>query len=193
MSSATKTFTATDVAQLGFDCVLSNGNQYVYKATHKESKKEYVVKLFNHIQNGTNKKELSRRFLNEACFADLESHKNLATPVHYVPNQTFKRGAEGAKKGYSMIISEYASNFSVFDWVNEFGVQFSERLARTYFRQLISGLSHMHEHGCAHLDIKPENLLFDEKFQLKIADFDLSYGNPETFVAGRGTKNYRSP
>jgi len=43
------------------------------------------------------------------------------------------------------------------------------------------------------LDIKPENLMLGNKFQLKIIDFDLSMVNKETTVRGKGTTNFRAP
>lgn len=50
----------------------------------------------------------------------------------------------------------------------------SEPYARFYFRQLIDGLQHCHEHGVYHRDLKPENILLDENKTLKISDFGLS-------------------
>jgi serine/threonine protein kinase len=44
-------------------------------------------------------------------------------------------------------------------------------------RDLISGLHALHEHDILHLDIKPENLLFDsmgDDAKIKITDFGLS-------------------
>jgi len=39
---------------------------------------------------------------------------------------------------------------------------------------VIKGVAYLHEHRIAHRDIKPDNLLVDEKFCLKIIDFDLA-------------------
>jgi serine/threonine protein kinase len=39
---------------------------------------------------------------------------------------------------------------------------------------VIKGLAYLHQHRIAHRDIKPDNLLVDRKFCLKIIDFDLA-------------------
>ena len=49
----------------------------------------------------------------------------------------------------------------------------------------MEGLSYIHSHGHSHRDIKPDNILFDNEFNIKIADF--GYAGP---VAGRDGKGY---
>jgi serine/threonine protein kinase len=54
---------------------------------------------------------------------------------------------------------------------------FTEHDAAIIMRDLISGLHALHEHDILHLDIKPENLLFDsmgDDAKIKITDFGLS-------------------
>ena len=50
----------------------------------------------------------------------------------------------------------FCSKFALFGW------------------DLIEGLAHLHEHGIAHLDIKPGNLFYTDDFHLQIIDFDLA-------------------
>ena len=47
-------------------------------------------------------------------------------------------------------------------------------MARTYFKQIINGLEACHNAGVAHRDIKPQNLLLDSRFNIKLTDFGLS-------------------
>jgi len=48
---------------------------------------------------------------------------------------------------------------------------FNEPLARHYFKQLMIGLEYCHLNGVTHRDLKPDNLLLDANYVLKIADF----------------------
>ncbi|XP_047334706.1 CBL-interacting serine/threonine-protein kinase 14-like [Impatiens glandulifera] len=52
--------------------------------------------------------------------------------------------------------------------------RFSEELSRRYFHQLISAVGYCHSHGVFHRDLKLENLLLDENWDLKVTDFGLS-------------------
>ena len=65
---------------------------------------------------------------------------------------------------------ELCKGGDVFDWVAETG-SFSDILARHYFHQLIDGLAYLHNNGISHRDLKLENILFNDKYDLKIADF----------------------
>lgn len=53
---------------------------------------------------------------------------------------------------------------------------------KSYLFQLITGISHIHQHKILHRDLKPGNLLVSEKGIIKIADFGLArgYGIPVT-------------
>ncbi|KAI9511686.1 hypothetical protein F5148DRAFT_1009184 [Russula earlei] len=61
---------------------------------------------------------------------------------------------------------------------------------------LIEGLAYLHEHCIAHRDIKPDNLLVDQDFCVKIIDFDLAMpvkGEDEEVDDEYGTKHWMAP
>ncbi|HSN30999.1 MAG TPA: serine/threonine-protein kinase, partial [Kofleriaceae bacterium] len=68
-------------------------------------------------------------------------------------------------------------------------------------RQVLSGLSHAHEHGVIHRDIKPANIVLSQKSGLgdhvKILDFGLArfHAQASNLTAGIvvGTPNYMAP
>ena len=83
-----------------------------------------------------------------------------------------------------VIIDELCPGGELFYFVKKCGV-FDEPLARHYFKQMIEGLETIHKNGLAHRDIKPDNILLDENFNVKISD--LGYAGP---IAGRTGNGY---
>lgn len=73
-------------------------------------------------------------------------------------------------KPFQYILLELANGGSLFDYVAQAG-RFDEKFARHYFKQLMEGIGYIHASGFAHRDMKLENLLLDDDFNLKIADF----------------------
>lgn len=47
----------------------------------------------------------------------------------------------------------------------------SEDVPGSAFRELLATLSHAHRHRIAHCDIKAENVLIDQRFNIKLVDF----------------------
>lgn len=99
-------------------------------------------------------------------------HKNIVNMIDLVENGTYKK-KNGSSYSCFAIVLEYISGGELFEYVSSTG-SFKEEVARTYFIQLVKGLTYIHEQGFAHRDLKPENLLFDESYILRIADFGFS-------------------
>ena len=51
------------------------------------------------------------------------------------------------------------------------GEPFTEPITRYVFKQILDGLKSVHQEGLVHRDIKPENILFDQEWNIKLADF----------------------
>ena len=73
----------------------------------------------------------------------------------------------------------------------------SEKEASEITKQLLEALAYMHARGCAHRDIKAENVLLvaPDSNKVKIADFGLSnaLGEATKFQSCVGTTDYMAP
>ena len=70
-------------------------------------------------------------------------------------------------------VLEYCPNGTLSNFIKRTG-PVEERIAKFYFWQLASAVFHLHSQGFAHLDIKLDNILLDEFFNLKLADLGAS-------------------
>jgi 5'-AMP-activated protein kinase, catalytic alpha subunit len=70
------------------------------------------------------------------------------------------------------LVMEYCSGGDLFDTISKFG-RLTELDSRAMFIELASALTYAHRQKISHRDLKVENLLFDSKGNLKLADFGL--------------------
>ncbi|XP_065852786.1 CBL-interacting serine/threonine-protein kinase 14-like [Euphorbia lathyris] len=77
-----------------------------------------------------------------------------------------------ATKTKIYLVMEFAKGGELFTRVSR--GRFSENLSRRYFQQLITAVRYCHERGVFHRDLKLENLLLDDNWDLKVTDFGLS-------------------
>jgi len=96
---------------------------------------------------------------------------------------------------YLYIITEILKNGEAYKFIELTG-PFNEKLARTYFRQIVYAINECHSRNIIHRDIKGENILFDDNFNSKLIDFGLAkiLNENEYYVEGEtGSPNYMAP
>jgi len=150
-----------------------------------EEKKHYIMKMFPYRN-----KEMDPAYANEIRFSFLH-HKHV---VRFMRTQDKQVSMHKGKSFYSSYIlferAPYGDFATLFETTRMFQ---DEKLLRTYFHQLVEGIEFLHANGVYHLDIKPDNLLLGEDFNLKITDFDRAFKKGDSSLVGRGTRNYRPP
>lgn len=109
------------------------------------------------------------------------------------------------ENAYRLLVYEHMSNGSLDKWIFQKQEQQESSLLswntrKNIILQIAKGLAYLHEecqHRIAHLDIKPQNILLDENFNAKVADFGLAklIDREESFVMTqmRGTRGYLAP
>lgn len=95
----------------------------------------------------------------------------------------------------AILVTEYASKGDLFNLIETVG-RVPEKIARTYFTQILDALSYLHSQHICHLDVKPENIFLDNNCGAKLADFGISkkLTTPDQLLRDRvGSVFYTSP
>lgn len=164
---------------------INNGRNLVLLVTCVTTKIKYAMKVYPYTKGN-----ISAAYLSEARFSWL-SHANVVKIEKIQPRQEFT--LDNISKDASFILMEYASFGSFRNLTIQKEFQADHKLGRTYFKQLIKGIEYLHGQEVSHLDLKLDNLLLGEDYNLKITDFDTSYIKEDIFVLGKGTPNFRAP
>lgn len=102
---------------------------------------------------------------------------------------------DGTKVPAYCFAMEVCHRYDLFDYLYLSG-KMEEPLARSVFKQLVSAVKHLHDKGFAHRDLKAQNVLFTDKFQVKLIDFGgASKLNPDGVMHTYkvGTRGHQAP
>lgn len=133
---------------------------------NKVDGQHYAVKIMN------NKKIQASNLENEVNIMKQLKHENIINLIEFSEDAVYYK-TNGTNKQVMYIVLELALGGDVFEYLVNTG-KFSEEVCRTYFNQILNALEYCHTSGISHRDMKPQNLLFDDKFNFKIADFGFS-------------------
>jgi BR serine/threonine kinase len=91
------------------------------------------------------------------------------------------------------LVLEFMENGELFDLIAEQGALPFE-VALKYFRQIVFGLEFLHALNICHCDLKPENLLLDERDNVKISDFGFAEWAQNGIITSQcGSVSYGAP
>ncbi|CAM0902112.1 unnamed protein product [Alopecurus aequalis] len=161
----------------------SGGFGSVFKG--KIGKETIAVKRLEGVDQG------KQEFLAEVETIGRIHHNNLVRLIGFC-----------AEKSSRLLVYEYMSNSSLDKWIFHTHPVFtlSWKTRRNIIMGIAKGLSYLHEEceqRIAHLDIKPENILLDDRFNAKVSDFGLSKlinrDDSKIMTRMRGTRGYLAP
>lgn len=164
----------------------SGGMARVFLGRDEVLDRSVAVKILRHGYGGS---DIGARFQREGRTAARLSHPNIV--------QVYDAGeADFEGKDCSYIVMEYLSGGDLKDLIDEKGPMPTEELAKLG-SQVAAGLAHAHERGIIHRDIKPHNILLDERGRPKVTDFGIARALDTTQATRTGsflgTALYSSP
>jgi serine/threonine protein kinase len=165
-------------------------------ALNKENGTYYAIKI--HRKDDPKFDRSAREVVqSEALAMSQINHPNIVNIVEYMPEATIEKSDGSTYDVFCVIVEDLAEGGELFFFVKNSGY-FTEKVARYFMIQILQGLSYIHSQGLAHRDIKPDNILLDSNFNIKVADF--GFAGP---LAGRhgdgylysklGTEPYQAP
>ena len=117
-------------------------------------------------------------------------HPHIVRLIEYATDAVVSKG-DGSQIRVAYLVLELATGGELFQHIVT-SSRFGEKIARYYFKQLVSALEHMHQLGIYHRDLKPENILLDTQLNLKITDFGFSTNGLHSRIQ-LGSDSYMAP
>ncbi|KAF2964976.1 hypothetical protein GQX73_g8602 [Xylaria multiplex] len=140
----------------------------VYLALHAVTGELLAVKQVEAPSPGANSQTDARK---KSMIEALKREIGLLRDLRH-PNIVQYLGC-GSSNEYLNIFLEYVPGGSVQTMLNSYGA-LPEPLVRSFVRQILDGLSYLHNRDIIHRDIKGANILVDNKGTIKISDFGIS-------------------
>jgi len=153
----------------------------VYLGHHTLRRFDVAVKKF---ELSSNNKRIERRAWREIQILQNIRHPNIIKMYDYHHDK---------KKNNIYVFLEYCPRGSIKTFLGK-GGYLDEKYVNRLMRQFISGLKYLFSLGIYHRDIKPDNLLLSENYNLKISDFGLAtLNNSGKFHRLCGSPLYMAP
>lgn len=159
----------------------------VYLALHAVTGELLAVKQVETPSPGANNQSDSRK---KSMIEALKREISLLRDLRH-PNIVQYLGCSSSSD-FLNIFLEYVPGGSVQTMLNSYGA-LPEPLVRSFVRQILTGLSYLHNRDIIHRDIKGANILVDNKGTIKISDFGISKKLEASNILGGANNSKHRP
>ncbi len=160
-----------------------SSNVYICKFQNKE----YAIKILKNNPNSKNYFEREISILNKI-------NNNYITNLITSGISKFEFDKNSISDNYYIIL-DLAKKGELFNYILYPKKGFSESQTRYIFTEILKGVKSIHDNGIIHLDLKIENIMIDEFYNVKISDFGFSIDNTnkELINIFQGSEKYKAP
>lgn len=142
------------------DIIGRGGMAIVYRAFDLRSHQTVALKVLR--EEYEDDPEYKERFKREGEVCHKLSHPNVVNLID-----------AGVSGGVSFIALEYVDGRTLKEIITESG-RIEQGQAVRYALQILAALSHAHQRGIVHRDVKPQNIMVSRSGQVKIGDFGIA-------------------
>lgn len=140
-----------------------SGEGDIYLVKDSTKKEIYVAKV---------QKEEDLNLKNEIVILQYLKDQGCKSVVKYIDSGIFEvKKFDKPKETKQCIIIEYLKNRDLGDYIFYVHQGFEEGQSKVLFYKILKNLQSLHSNNVYHLDFKLDNILFDDNFDPKIADF----------------------
>jgi serine/threonine-protein kinase GIN4/serine/threonine-protein kinase KCC4 len=160
-----------------------SSNVYICKFQNKE----YAIKILK--DNPT-----SKNYFEKEISILKKINNNYITNLITYGNSKFEFDKNTISNNYYIIL-DLGKKGELFNYILYPKKGFSESQTRYIFKQILKGVKSIHDNGIIHLDLKIENIMIDEFYNVKISDFGFSIDNTnkELINIFQGSEKYKAP
>jgi serine/threonine protein kinase len=150
-------------------------------STNDNSRKIYAIKIFKEQYKKYYEKEVSikrnlplKSFLALIKHGEGQIHQEQKNSSNIIPKPFDINISDKLNGKVFYEIEEIAENGELFNYVYELGKGFIEPICSKIFIKILKNVKLLHENNIIHGDIKPENILIGNDFDIKLIDFGFS-------------------
>ena len=184
--------------------ISSGSSGVVYEGRYRNNPKKHVCLKFLLNKSEEEKREKKNKNIN----INVNNNNNICSTIKEINIQNKLKDKNITEyydycdlKDYGCIIMEFAK-FGDLEYFQKKLIQknhLSETLLAYITKQILKGLYYIHQSKIIHMDIKQQNILIDENFNIKITDFSVSFSyekykeNDKINLPLSGTSLFMSP
>lgn len=159
----------------------AGGFSAVFKVRQQISQKIFAAKILS-------KRNIEMRGLTEMVSNEISTLRSIRHPNIIKLFDVFEMSNE-----LIVMIEEYCPNGTLLEFINKKRFK-TEKEKKQMMKSVIQAVAYLHEKKIAHCDIKGENFLLDENFNVKLCDFGFAKNFNKKFNEKKqGTKIYAAP